>query len=303
MAASLNLNVVAIVITYKPDLESLERSLRALIPQVDGIVVVDNGSNFGKTKIHSKYFEGITELIELGENFGIAHAQNVGIQWACDRQAKYVLLMDQDSVPADDMVQNLLLAVSELEGNHCDFACVGPSYSDKRHNINSPFVRLENFRFTRVEFVDNVNIVPVDFLISSGCLIPAGVLREVGTMSAEMFIDYVDIEWGKRAHFMGYQSYGVFSAKMSHSLGGEPLTLWGRSIPTHSPLRAYYRFRNAVLLFKQPWATNEWILTEVRRLLFQYVFFTLFLRPRFQYFKMMGVGLWHGIQGKLGKFK
>ncbi len=43
----------------------------------------------------------------LDQNYGIAKAHNVGIQIARENNYQYVLLMDQDSIPAHDMVRIL----------------------------------------------------------------------------------------------------------------------------------------------------------------------------------------------------
>jgi rhamnosyltransferase len=296
-----SLSVVAVVVTYNPEHEVLQRLLDVLAPQVESIVIVDNGSSVGLSIAGKRGRSGVAEVLCLGENRGIATAQNVGIQWARDRGAEFVLLMDQDSEPASDMVAQLLAAISSLRAAGQDVACVGPFYTDHRHGNLSPFVRLERMRFRRIPCTSSTALIPVDFVISSGCLIPMSVLDAVGGMQDDLFIDYVDIEWGLRARRDGYQSFGVCAANMQHSLGDEPIYFFGHMLPSHSPLRGYYRFRNGIFLIKQPWLGMMWKFTDARRLLLLYVFFSLFSKSRLNHFKMMTLGLWHGLRGKAGK--
>ncbi len=293
-------SVVAVVVTYRPKLDVLERLLDLLAPQVQSIVIVDNGSSIdlsvfsqGKSRAH---------VIYLGANRGVATAQNVGIQWARDKKAEYVLLMDQDSEPNRDMVAQLADAMSGLSAAGNSVACVGPYYSDSRHGRVSPFVRLERLALRRIPCNPLSPPVAVDFLIASGCLIPMRVLDTVGGMRDDLFIDYVDVEWCLRAQRDGYQSFGVPAAGMCHALGDEPLTLFGRILPSHSPLRGYYRVRNGVLLLRQPWVRPMWKLTDARRLLLLFLAFSLFSKSRADHFKMMATGLWHGMRGQTGKF-
>lgn len=293
------LGVVGVVVTYQPELEILEQLLDALILQVDAIVVVDNGSHSDLAAWTKGRGTHAVELLLLGENRGIAAAQNLGIQWARNREAGFVLLMDQDSVPASDMVEILMHAILKQESP----AAVGPRYLDDRQNNPPPFIRVQGLRLKRCCCKTLASVVPVDHLISSGCLIPMSVLNHVGGMREELFIDYVDIEWGLRARSFGYRSYGVCSAHMKHSLGDKPLKFFDRNIPMHSALRHYYHFRNAILLYKVNWISLNWKLVDGWRLILKYGFYSLFAKSRLEHCRMMTLGIRHGLQGKAGRLQ
>lgn len=298
------MNVVAVVVSYQPQLEGLGALLDSLVPQVDSVVVVDNGSedHFGGwlEKYHARSMHGIF----LGSNTGVAAAQNVGIDWARRQGADYVVLFDQDSLPAPGMVGCLIEAVRAKQAAGCKVAAVGPRYLDERQNNPPPFIRVQvqGLKLLRQVCDTSNSIVEVDYLISSGCLIPSSTLDAVGAMRETLFIDYVDIEWGLRARHHGFQSFGVCSAHMQHSLGDHPIEFFGKNIPLHSPLRHYYHFRNAVLLYKEPWVPLNWKLVDGWRLYLKYVFYSLFAKPRMAHLRMMTLGVWHGLVGKSGKF-
>ncbi len=288
--------VVAIVVTYHPDLTRLQLQLEELASQVAAIVIVDNASDSDLAVWAASRTGNPPHVIALERNHGIAHAQNVGVQWARSQAATHILLMDQDSVPSTDMVDALLDAAL----NNPVVAAVGPRYLDSRQDAPSPFVRIRGLRFQRMAWDPGHPVVRVDCLIASGCLIPMSVIDQVGPMREDLFIDYVDTEWCLRARNMGLQSYGVCTASMSHSLGETPYFFLGRSFPVHSPLRHYYQVRNAITLIREHWVPTDWKLALGWHLLLKVGFYSLVMAPRLQHLRMMVTGLWHGMRGRAG---
>ncbi|MFN4326275.1 MAG: glycosyltransferase family 2 protein [Azonexus sp.] len=293
--------VVAVVVTYEPDATALLPLLDSLVKQVAHVVVVDNGSTKDVSALLKHYPEGRLLLLPLDENRGIAAAQNLGIRWARQQEASHVILFDHDSRPASDMVANLLASEAALAAAGHRVASIGPRYTDDRQDNPPPFIRVRGGRLHRClapEVGDSVN---VDYLIASGCLIPINVLDVVGGMAEELFIDYVDIEWGLRARSKGYENFGCFSAMMSHSLGDEPITFLGAVYPVRSPLRHYYMFRNAVLLYRMAHIPAAWKWADGLRGVLRFGFYVLFAKPRRKHLQMMLLGLLHGLRGKTGK--
>lgn len=294
--------MAVIIVTYDPDIILFEYLITALSPQIPNLIVVDNASHTELQEKIKKIITGYGYWCPLDENRGVAAAQNVGIQWARKHGAGFVLLMDQDSRPAPDMVDQLLKAVNKLEDMGVEVASVGPRYTDERQQNPPPFIQVKGLSLHRRTCDEPDSLVEVDYLISSGCLISISTLDQVGGMDDKMFIDYVDIEWGLRAKAKGFQSFGVCAALMQHDLGDNPIHFFGRKIPLHSPLRHYYHFRNAIYLYKQYWAPFNWKLVDGWRLFLKYGFYSLLARPRLTHFRMMTLGIWHGLRGKMGKF-
>ena len=109
--------VGAVIVIYFPDQEVLGRLLRALAAQVAYMAVVDNGA---KESTRS-FLQGLAaewpslEIFFQGQNVGVAAAHNVGIARMRTRGCTHVLLLDQDSIPAPDMVEKLLQACLKRE--------------------------------------------------------------------------------------------------------------------------------------------------------------------------------------------
>lgn len=292
----------AVIVTYHPDRQNLTNLLWQCVDQLDLVIVVDNGS---PDPIQAWLGDLSTrvELVELGDNQGIARAQNVGIERASLMDVDYVILFDQDSDPGLETMPTLINALTNLLSQNKPVACVGPRYIDQRQNNPTPFIRIEGLALVRGKCETGSDIVPVDHLIASGSVMPLHTLKTVGGMKEELFIDYVDLEWCERAKSLGFQSYGICAAKMAHSLGDEPIEFMGTAYPARSPLRHYYMFRNAVWMYRQSYVRLNWKIVDAYRLLRKYVFYTLFARPRHLHFWMMTKGMWHGLINHMGRYQ
>lgn len=301
------MNIVGVVVTFEPDIKCLEALLDALLSQVNKIVVVDNCSS----KSLGGYVNSRNvEYIRLNENCGIAYAQNAGIQWAEAFGATHVLLMDQDSIPSPNMVSRLKSALIENQGESAGaplIAAAGPSYVDSRTNEKSFFVIEQNSLPGRW-FPENANwdseVVDVMFLISSGTLIPVDVVKALGGMREDYFIDHVDTEWSFRAKQQGYRIVGVPSAVMEHSLGDTVKTIWffgKRQVSYHSPLRDYYMFRNTLLMLRDVSLPVVWRLHFIWRLVQFAGYFLIFTPSRWERLSKMCLGLYHGLRNTRGK--
>lgn len=233
--------ITAVVVTYNPDPAQLARLCEAVQPQVEHVILVDNGSSAEALPALQALVAGPSSALTLqalGENRGIGAAQNAGIALARERGSRYVLLLDHDSIPEAGMVATLRAAIENQPAGSPPVAAAGPRYADARQTTNpSPFVQLEGFKRVRCECRHAGQLIEVEHLIASGSLIPMAVLDAVGDMDERLFIDYVDIEWCLRAAHAGYRMLGVCDARMQHELGDTPIRFMGKHLPDHSPLR------------------------------------------------------------------
>lgn len=291
--------VVAVVVTYRAALPALRALLVALSPQVDRVLVVENGPAEGLPEWLKTLDLANLHALFLGENRGLAAAQNAGIAEARKLGAEFVLLSDQDSLPAADMVDRLLAVACARVAAGDRLAAVGPRYFDVLEGSLRPFVQIRGLRVRRLDCVPG-EVVEVDHLIASGCLIPVAALDALGPMNEDLFIDYVDTEWCLRAWRRGYRLYGVCDAAMRHGLGEAPNRFLGRYVPVHGPQRHYYLFRNAVWLYRQGWIPLTWKLATGLRLFLKLGYFAVFGPQRLAQLRMMGRGLRDGLRGRMG---
>ena len=294
--------VVLVVVTYHPDWAELYVRIDSLRSQVDDIVVVDNGSTSADGDLLEAPTWSNFHRLSLDDNWGIAKAQNRGIEWARAREATHVILLDQDSEPASDMVERLVRAAQELELRIEKLGVIAPRFVDVRQGQAASFFGLHGLHVVPLECAEGEEYIPITAAIASGSLLSLEALKAVGGMCDELFIDLVDIEWCMRARSLGYQSFGVCDAVLYHRLGESPRSVFGRKVPHHSPLRSYYFYRNAVWLCRQGYVPFAWKFGVARQLLLRGLFYSTAVAPRLIYLRMMTLGLWHGFRGRLGRF-
>jgi rhamnosyltransferase len=291
----------AVLVLYRPCQARLVAVLQALVSQVEHLLLVDNTPDPDKQPLPLPA-KNCTVLTNR-DNIGLAKAQNQGIQWALAQGYPHILLMDQDSIAAPDMVANLHHAACQLRQQGVRLAAVGPRYG-RNQQTASRFIRLGRFRY---DYLDNsAGPTPAcSFLIASGTLIDSHVLRDVGLMDETLFIDHIDTEWCFRAQSRGYVLHGVNNALMRHALGERQITLWWgreRHLALHQPFRLYYIFRNSILLYRRHYLPRRWKLFDLKRLLIFPWLYLLFSDQRKQSLYCMGQGILHGLQQRGGKW-
>jgi len=242
-----HLKVAAVIVTYEPDLRAFEANLKQASKQVIKTVVVDNGSaqqSAIKELCQSDAFDKADiQLIALADNEGLGAAHNAGINAITESSldCSHVLILDQDTLIADDMVSQLSNSWQTLSRDK-KIGALGGRYENTDKTSQSFFVRFGALKFKRA-YCDSPNCEPIqaDFLISSGTLFSIEALNDVGLMDEALFIDHVDTEWFLRAAHKEYEFYGVCQAKMTHSLG-EKLhrikLLRERHVPQRAPCAA-----------------------------------------------------------------
>lgn len=293
------MSVTAVIVTFEPDLAALHAQLSRLRPQLAQVVIVDNASAVEA----AADLQGIAHafkarLLRNARNLGIAAGLNRGIAAARSEGATHVLLMDQDSLPAADMVSNLADALVRLQAEG-KVAAVGPVAEDLRTGEAAPFVRV-GFPLNRKIHASAGECVRCDFLITSGSLVPLAALDEIGGMDEGLFIDNVDLEWSFRARRAGHALHGVGDARMGHRIGDGVRRLpFGASF-VHSPRRLYYMMRNRVLLYRRRATPRVWVAQDVPRAVLKLLRFSLLVAPRGRNARAMLAGLRDGMLGRTG---
>jgi rhamnosyltransferase len=231
------MNIIAIIVTYRPDLIQLEKTICSLIRQLDHILVIDNGN----TIFSSMTFDDCT-FINLGKNYGIAYAQNRGIERAINLKAKFVVLSDQDTIYPEGYIKKNLSVYKLLQCN--DIAALVPVFYDARKKLTSP-VMLTKFSFT----YDYSKIYTrTAQAISSGSFLIIDSLKKIGYMNEKLFIDYVDFEWCWRATKMGYRIVTIPDIIIDHCLGNNIVKAGKKKIFIRNNMRYYYIIRNGIYL-------------------------------------------------------
>ncbi|WP_295799634.1 glycosyltransferase family 2 protein [uncultured Treponema sp.] len=288
------MNVSAVIITFNPNINDLQKLLQSLVPQVEKIIIVDNGSG----NIASFSLSKNIELIKLCENKGIALATNVGLKRAIELNADFIIISDQDSVFPCDYVKNFFQIYSKNYDK--DIAAYTPVFYEKNSDSIKP-VYIKKFGFIVKQQQKNATKF-VYQSIASGMIINTAALHFVGFMNENLFIDSVDFEWCWKVQYCGKKILSVKNLKLVHSLGDKNRKILHRNISAHSLQRYFYITRNtAYLSFHCPYIA----LTVKIQLFFKAVLYVLgysaLSKGHFRTVKTLSKAFIDGIRGNLGK--
>lgn len=198
------------VVTYNPDMERLAENLEAVVPQVDCVLVYDNGSG-NIADVETLSLERGVVVCASGKNSGMAVALNEGCAAAWAFGADHILLLDQDSVVASGMVGELLREAAPGR------AIVSPVLIDR--NRRDVFERED-----RVELVKRP--------VTSGALLSLDAWRSVGGYDERLFVDWVDVEFYCNVHIHGWDVVRCYRTYLLHELGSQEHVLTGPGLTT-----------------------------------------------------------------------
>jgi len=291
-----------IIVTYNPSINALKKQINRLLEQVQLIIIIDNGSNNSTELI--KELTGIESqnkitVFENRENKGLGYAQNKGIEIAIKEKATHILLLDDDSLIEENFVLNLLSDYEALLKPGIKVGAIGPTYYNEETGEQYPITKYVG------PFIDRKlpkeEPVEASFLIASGCLIPTSVIQEVGLMNEDFFIDYIDVEWSFRAISKGYKLFATPRAQMNHVIGEKRVSVFGRKISLHSPLRKYYLFRNSIFMIKCPYISNGYKIREIIFNLLRLIVYLMLSNEKKSYIRYTYHAYLDGFRNKKGK--
>lgn len=113
--------VIAVIVTYNR-IKLLKECLNAVLSQtykVHKIVLIDNASTDGTVDLFIKggeYDKDVIDYRKMETNLGGAGGFYEGIKICRDMECDYVWIMDDDTIPYTDCLEELMSARSKIEG-------------------------------------------------------------------------------------------------------------------------------------------------------------------------------------------
>lgn len=233
------MNISAIIVTYNPNLSQLSVCVSSLLPQVEKIIIVKNSSE----KLDFSEFQNEKIIqIQLEKNFGIAYAQNRGIDKSFELGSKWILLSDQDTVFPKNYVSNFEKKI-KIFGKNKIYA---PTFFNEVKNQKEPV----SVSILKSVIPSGNEAVKVFHAISSGMIFYKEVFQKIGGMKDVLFIDYVDFEFCWRAKKFGIETLCFPDTEINHQLGDSYKKVFGKKITIRSDFRYFYMLRNGFYLSK-----------------------------------------------------
>jgi GT2 family glycosyltransferase len=244
-------------------------------------------------------------VIEANSNFGFAGACNLGISQALGLGADYVLLLNNDVVPADDILSQLFEGVRRYP----DAGILGGKvfYLDDPDSIwFAGGDILEALMGTRHRGMDHLDAEwsdapgSVDFVTGTLMLIAARCFERVGNLDQSFFLYFEDVDMCRRCRAMGMAVVYLPGVRCRHEIGGgRRHRLTARYL--------YYVTRNRLLEFsKGRGPVGRAYVVAVCTLVFGLIRGALILagtsgHPRLPLLRSLAIGWWDGVRGKTGE--
>ncbi len=214
-------------VLYNPN-ESVLTNLNSYSNCVDVSVVVDNSDTKNEISQSLKNDSNFI-YIDMDGNKGIAAALNKGIEYLNSKNIDFALTMDQDSLFPTKYYPNILKLVNKYK---TDYSVIGLNFNQDNGGLDE--------------------IIEVPYWITSGNFVNISDFMSVGGFMNELFIDYVDFELGYKFKKNGFKICYLKDFSLKHTIGNPiEIHLFGKTYyaMNHSPIRYYYRYRNAYYLY------------------------------------------------------
>lgn len=214
-------------VLYNPN-ESVLTYLNSYSNCVDVSVVVDNSDTKNEISQSLKNDPNFI-YIDMDGNKGIAAALNKGIEYLNSKNIDFALTMDQDSLFPTKYYQDIMKLVNKYK---TDYSVIGLNFNQENGGLDE--------------------IIEVPYWITSGNFVNISDFMSVGGFMNELVIDYVDFELGYKFKKNGFKICYLKDFSLKHTIGNPiEIHLFGKTYyaMNHSPIRYYYRYRNAYYLY------------------------------------------------------
>ncbi|RMG70512.1 MAG: glycosyltransferase family 2 protein [Chloroflexi bacterium] len=264
------------------------------------IVVVDNGSiDDSLSRLHT--IQDKITIIASPDNMGFTGGNNLGMRHAAANGSDYVLLLNNDTTVAPNMISALVAAAEAHKGA----GIISPKifYYDHPRLIWHAG-GLWNARLGIAKSIGHDEIDRGQYDQSrevswaSGCalLLRRTVIQDVGFLCDDFFAVAEDVDYCLRVQAAGYKVLYVPEARVWHKVSAS-------SGGGDSPQYIYYQTRNLFML-QTKWIKNKPTFLLARgRLLVHYLIRVAKFMGRGQIRANIGImlGIYDGIRGKTGK--
>jgi GT2 family glycosyltransferase len=208
------------------------------------ICLVDNGSTDGSGTALAREFPAI-DVVTLPDNRGYAGGCNAGIRRARELGAKYVLVLNNDTILDAGCLEALVSHAEAMDGP----AILAPKILrlDRPDRIWSAGSRLDRRAPPGLHIGQDedewLHATPRQVDWATGCALffPASVIDRIGLMEERFFLYLEDTDWCLQARAHGVPVWYVPDARLWHEVSASTTTLVQGAVQ-------YYATRNRYLL-------------------------------------------------------
>lgn len=187
------------------------------------IILVDNGSTDGSAAILQERFPHVHHIV-LPVNQGFAGGNNPGIAAALERGAEYVVLLNNDTVVAPDLLHRF------IEGFNAEprAGILGARIYlfDHRDTLDhlgglwikrKAHVQLVGFR-EKETLPPSPSLLPLDYACGACMIIKRSVFEAIGLLEPRFFLYWEENDFCLRAKRLGFLTFSCPTAKIWHKV-------------------------------------------------------------------------------------
>lgn len=212
--------IATVVVTYnrKKLLEKcISNILNQTVKELD-VLVIDNASTDGTQDMIKEVFSDKEQVkyYNTGANLGGAGGFSYGIRTAVEEGYEFVWIMDDDTIPSETALEELLNADKILQGNYGFLSSFAAWTDGTACKMNIPTIDMEQWKNDIVNQFDN-QMIRVQSATFVSMFFKAEVIKEMGLPIKEFFIWSDDTEYSRRISNK-YPSYFVYKSKVVHEM-------------------------------------------------------------------------------------
>ena len=221
--------VAIIILNYKNSKDTIEcvESLEKIKYKNFEIIIVDNDSRDESIETLRSYFKDKHIVLESNKNGGFAYGNNIGIKYALENGADYILLINNDTTVEENFL-DVLVETAEKDKNIGITTGLIMNYYD-RNKIWYNGGEIDWNKFYGYHLNERGNFSTVEEIkeitFATGCLmlIRKEVFETVGLLPEEYFMYYEDVDFCAKLADNGYKIIynprSVIYHKISNSSG------------------------------------------------------------------------------------
>jgi GT2 family glycosyltransferase len=233
------------------------RSLLAMQGVDFRILVIDNGSSDGSEEFFQESFSEV-DVIANEYNVGFAAGCNIGMRWALEENAEYVLLVNNDTLLAPGLLHELL---REAEANP-QAAILSPKIyyfapSDAIWWVGGTYTcwtgLAKHTDLRKKDTGQHDRVRNLDWATGCAMLLRCEALRSVGLFDEQIFGNGEDLDLSLRMRHAGYTVRYVPTAQLWHREGID----YRRNVGEH--VRSFTLIRNLLWVMHKHAKFYHWL--------------------------------------------
>ncbi len=195
-----------VIVTYKTNLNILEKSLSSIDPSVK-IIIIENSHKFiNEDQIANKYKN--VSIFCTGSNIGYGRGNNYGLHKV---DTNYALILNPDIVCEKSYFENLKIYLN----NELDFSIIGSQYLDNETYAPAGFFD-SNLCLKDADYIQDLNLSKVDWVVGCSMLLNLNKFKNKLIFDENFFLFFEEFDLCKKLKREGEKVYSSSKLIVNH---------------------------------------------------------------------------------------